>query len=62
MRCPRNNRKGNDLELHGALANILALCSEAKTKIPSGMAEGSQLSVVAGARNHRDRHSLYAAI
>jgi site-specific DNA recombinase len=40
--------------LHGDLAQILALCegAERKGKLPEEVSSGSQLSVVAGARNH----------
>jgi hypothetical protein len=50
---PRDTGHGLYAKLNGALANILAACAEAETKNPSGKAEGSQLSLVAGARNHR---------
>ena len=40
---PRETGRGLDAELHGALANILAVCAEAEMKNPSGKAEGSQL-------------------
>ena len=46
---PRTAGGGLDAELHGVLANILAVCSEANAKKPSGGPEGCQLSVVAGA-------------
>lgn len=43
-------------ELHGDLARILALCEEAerKKKLPGTGVPGSVVSVVAGARNHRN--------
>jgi hypothetical protein len=42
--------------LYGELASILSLCSESgrKEKLPKAAASGSQLSVVAGACNHRE--------
>jgi site-specific DNA recombinase len=47
---------GIDAQLHGDLAAILALSSdgERKQKLPAMGVAGSQLSVVAGARNHLD--------
>ena len=52
---------GLSLELHGDLARILAVCSE-NAKTPPLGETGFLFSVVAGARNHRYRHSLEVAI
>ncbi len=51
---PRGNGKGVDAVLHGDLAQILSLCGDPgrKAKLPEAGTSGSQLSVVAGARNH----------
>ncbi len=38
-------------ELHGDLATILVFCGDGKKRHPGAEAPGSQLSVVAGARN-----------
>ncbi len=53
---PRDCDKGVDATLHGALAQILTLCggTDGKGKLPEAGTSGSQLSVVAGARNHLD--------
>jgi site-specific DNA recombinase len=53
---PRSEGKGVDASLHGDLAQILVFCDEAHRagKLPKAWASGSQLSVVAGARNHLD--------
>ena len=50
-----NAPDGVQLELHGALAEILALCAgeRFKAKLPGAAGPGSQVSVVAGERNHR---------
>ena len=46
---------GLDARLHGELAAVLALSDPETQKPPAaGAAVGSQLSVVAGARNHLD--------
>lgn len=51
---------GLAVELHGDLAMILAVCEEAGSnkKLPGTDIPGSQLSVVAGARNHLYRTSF----
>ena len=51
---PRGNGQSIAAALHGELAQILALCNESgrKQKLPKAGASGSQLSVVAGTRNH----------
>lgn len=51
---------GLTAELHGDLAAILSVCNsgERKAKLPSGVALGSQLSVVAGARNQLCRTAI----
>ena len=48
-------------ELHGELASILALCEAAgpRRKLPGTSVPGSQLSVVAGARNPLYRTTVY---
>ena len=57
-----------DATLHGDLGTILswieaqAIGTKGKTDIPSAEAAGMSVSVVAGARNYRDRHSLVVAI
>jgi hypothetical protein len=53
---PRSDAKGVDAVLHGDLAEILSLCEEAprKRKLPEAKGSGSQLSLVAGARNRLD--------
>jgi len=50
--------------LYGDLAQILALCdgSRPKQKLPKAGASGSQLSVVAGARNQRCLHLDFARL
>jgi hypothetical protein len=60
---PRPDGSGLDAVLHGDLAAILAAFGEApasgKQKLPgAGGRPGSQLSVVAGTRNHRCLHLL----
>ena len=61
---PRRDGKGVDASLHGDLAQILVFCDEAHRtgKLPKAGASGSQLSVVAGARNQRCLHLDYAAL
>src|SRR4029077_16449929 len=51
-----NAPDGIEAQLHGDLAAILALSNDdgRKQKLPAAGAVGSQLSVVAGARNHLD--------
>ena len=53
---PRGKGQGVAATLHGDLAQILALCDNSgrKQKLPKAAASGSQLSVVAGARNLLD--------
>ncbi len=57
---PTADGPGLDAELHGDLATILAFCDEdrTKSKLPGSQETGSQLSVVAGARNHLYRTNL----
>jgi site-specific DNA recombinase len=43
---------GIDAQLHGDLATVLALSDPEQQKLPAAGAAGSQLSVVAGERNH----------
>ncbi len=52
--CPRRDGSGLEARLYGDLARILAFCEGAtgKEKLPGSGEPGSQLSVVAGARNH----------
>jgi DNA invertase Pin-like site-specific DNA recombinase len=45
---------GIDARLHGELAAVLALSGAQNQKLPAAGAVGSQLSVVAGVRNHLD--------
>ena len=59
---PRDGAKGFDAVLHGDLARILQLCEAAdeksgsrKRKLPGQGGPGSQVSVVAGARNQQYR-------
>ena len=49
---------GIDAQLHGDLAAVLALSDPEKQKLPAVGAVGSQLSVVAGARNHLYRTAV----
>ncbi len=51
---PREDGPGLQACLHGDLAQILTFCDGAKgkRKLPDPGGSGSQLSVVAGARNH----------
>lgn len=58
---PRPRVKGLDAVLHGDLARILQLCEAAnetsgsrKRKLPGQDRPGSQVSLVAGAPNHRE--------
>ncbi|EME71112.1 Resolvase domain-containing protein [Paramagnetospirillum caucaseum] len=55
---------GMRMELHGALAEILALGSggRPKSKLPDLCGPGSQLSVVAGAGNQRYLHFDFARL
>jgi site-specific DNA recombinase len=58
---PGERRGEVQADLHGELGAILALsqgCGR-KNRTPE---EGVRFSVVAGTRNHRDRHSLVVAI
>jgi site-specific DNA recombinase len=61
---PRSDAKGVDAVLHGDLAEILSLCEETprKRKLPGAKGSGSQLSVVAGARNQRCLHLDHAIL
>jgi len=61
---PGSDRKGIAATLHGELTQILALCdnSSRKQKLPKAGASGSQLSVVAGARNQRYLHLDHAIL
>ena len=61
---PRGEGQGIAATLHGDLAQILALSGNSgrKQKLPKAGASGSQLSVVAGARNQRCLHLDYAAL
>ena len=49
---------GIDAQLHGELAAVLALSGAQNQKLPAAGAVGSQLSVVAGARNHLYRTAV----
>jgi DNA invertase Pin-like site-specific DNA recombinase len=49
---------GIDAQLYGELATVLALSDPDKQKLPAAWAVGSQLSVVAGARNHLYRTAV----
>ncbi len=53
---PSSEGKGVGAVLYGDLAEILALCAptDRKAELPRTAVPGSQLSVVAGARNHLD--------
>jgi hypothetical protein len=53
---PREDGPGLQACLHGDLAQILTFCdgTKGKKKLPDPGGSGSQLSVVAGARNHRE--------
>ena len=57
---PREDGPGIQACLYGDLAQILAFCDDAegKKKLPGPGGPGSQLSVVAGARNHLSRTVL----
>ena len=61
---PKGDGQGIAATLHGDLAQILALCdgSSHKQKLPKAGASGSQLSVVAGARNQRYLQLDYAIL
>jgi hypothetical protein len=52
---PRKTTTGLDAALYGELGAILAICAKATNDTDSPLRSGSQLSVVAGARN---RHYL----
>ncbi|MDF3907807.1 hypothetical protein PFB07_23990, partial [Paracoccus sp. AS002] len=45
-----------EIDVQGDLAGILTLSAQSKN--PAADAAGSQVKMVAGARNHRDQHSL----
>lgn len=60
MVTPRDG-SGVNLQLHGDLARILAVCSD-NAKNPALEELGFSLSVVAGARNHQYRQALEVAI
>jgi hypothetical protein len=49
---PRKTASGLDATLYGELGAILAICAVATTGTTAPTTRGSQLSVVAGARNH----------
>ena len=54
---PRDTGQGFDALLYGDLVEILGFCGkDEKRKLPEGVPSGSQLSVVAGARNQRYLH------
>ncbi len=57
---PHEDGSGLDARLYGDLARILAFCeaAEDKKELPGSGEPGSQLSVVAGARNHLYRTHL----
>jgi hypothetical protein len=55
---PRPADSGLDAELHGVVANILAVCSEANAKTPSVGAEVCLRSLVAGAGSDLYRTNL----
>jgi len=61
---PRGEGQGVAATLHGDLAEILVLCDDpgGKQKLPKAGTSGSQLSVVAGARNQRYLHLDYAIL
>ena len=61
---PRGEGQGIAATLHGDLAQILGLCDDSnrKQKLPKTGASGSQLSVVAGARNQRYLHLDHAVL
>ena len=63
---PSSTGLGLDAKLYGDLAQILSLCGEGDgiKKSPKTGTSGSQLSVVAGARNHLDLqlNELLAAV
>jgi site-specific DNA recombinase len=50
--------EGIEAQLYGDLATVLALSDPEKQKLPAAGAVGSQLSVVAGARNHLYRTAV----
>ncbi|MFN8683589.1 hypothetical protein ACDP63_20995, partial [Paracoccus sp. P2] len=45
-----------EIDVQGDLAGILTLSAQRKN--PAADAAGAQVKMVAGARNHRDQHSL----
>jgi hypothetical protein len=52
---PRGSGQGLDALLFGDLAEILGFCGKDENRqVPKGSSSGSQLSVVAGTRNHLD--------
>jgi hypothetical protein len=53
---------GLDAQLYGELAGVLALSDPDKQKLPALGAAGSQLSVVAGARNQRYLHMVRSPV
>jgi DNA invertase Pin-like site-specific DNA recombinase len=61
---PGDDGQGIAAALHGDLAQILALCDDSarKRKLPKAETSGSQLSVVAGARNQRCLHLDHAIL
>ena len=61
---PEPKGKRLTAHLHGDLAAILAACDDARAndKLLGGKAPGSQLSVVAGARNRRYLHLDFARL
>jgi site-specific DNA recombinase len=61
---PRDKDQGIAATLHGDLAQILGLCDDSgrKQKLPKAESSGSQLSVVAGARNQRYLHLDHAIL
>jgi site-specific DNA recombinase len=61
---PGDDGQGIAAALHGDLAQIMALCNDSarKRKLPKAETSGSQLSVVAGARNQRCLHLDHAIL
>lgn len=58
----RNGKKTLGVDLHGALAGILALAANAKKPLDESGFPVESVKLVAGARNHRYRHSLKVLI
>ena len=60
--CPSG--AGLEAQLHGDLLVILEACAEAdpKRRQPASLEAGCQVSLVAGARNHRDLTLLPAKV